>query len=153
MTIPAHGGNYLAWLGGYANETAWIEQTVLFPSDRAYLHFWHWLSSSNPDCSAAQQARVLVDGTPVRTYKLCSANNTLHGWVEQVVDLRAYAGRTVSLRFYATTFDASSWYIDDVSLQASAAVADADRSAVLDLDPAAILTAIKPKPAPSIPQP
>ncbi|NIV40693.1 MAG: hypothetical protein GWN58_68250, partial [Anaerolineae bacterium] len=55
----------------------------------------------------------------------CTASNTPN-WVEQVVDLSAYAGLSVPLRFLAdTSLSASSWYIDDVSFEVSAATADA----------------------------
>jgi PKD repeat protein len=147
--IEPHSEQWLAWLGGFAEEESYVEQTVTVPSGRSYLHYWHWISSSNTNCTT-EQAVVLVNGSAVRTYALCSSTRTW-GWVEQVVDLESYAGQSASLQFQATTAaDASSWYIDDVSFQFSAAMADVSLPVAPD---SGIPIARKVKPAPELSQP
>ncbi len=121
--IQPHSGDWLAWLGGAKEELAYMEQTVTIPSGRSYLHFWHWLYSWNDQCTT-DRALLLVGGETVKTYVLCEDENT-PGWMEQVVDLSAYVGQSVSLRFsIETTENPSSWYVDDVSFKVSAATAD-----------------------------
>jgi serine protease AprX len=148
--LVPHSGSWLAWLGGLTNETAYIEQTVTVPLGRSYLHFWQWREASTYDCGA-DEARLLVKGVPVRTYALCMSTNT-GKWLETVVDLSAYAGQSAALQFRVetSTATASSWYIDDVSFEVSAATADADIAAVSG---PVISNATKVKPAPDARQP
>jgi PKD repeat protein len=129
--ITPHSGTWLAWLGGYSYEIAWIEQPVTIPVGRSYLHYWHWRESSESDCNQ-DQASLRVDGDLIVTYDLCVSTNTGQ-WVEGVVDLSAYAGQTVPLQFRAETLlSASSWYLDDISFEASAAILDAAAPSVPD---------------------
>jgi hypothetical protein len=146
---PPHSGDWLAWLGGAANEIAYIEQPVTIPSGRSYLHYWHWRESSTSNCTL-DRAVLLINGTPVRTYDLCFATNT-GGWREVAVDLSAYAGQSTLIRFQIETdWPASNWYVDDVSFQMSAATADAD---VPDSTEPGFPLPRKVKGAPDYPQP
>jgi PKD repeat protein len=123
VPVQPHSGDWLAWLGGAPYELAHIQQPAAIPSGRSYLHFWHWLYSYNAACTT-DRARLEVDGTEVKTYLLCTSTGT-GGWVEQVVDLSAYAGQSVVLRFSIETgAEVSGWYVDDVSFEVSAATAD-----------------------------
>jgi len=145
--LVPHSGSWIAWLGGASYELAYLQQMVTIPSSRPYLHYWHWIASSDSICSAGR-ALLKVNGTDVKTYPLCTDSNTL-GWVEQVVDLSAYAGQLVQLRFSIETVgSAGNWYVDDVSLELTAAKSDAGM--LVAPDPA-ILNARKP--APGVPTP
>ena len=129
--VTPHSGDWLAWLGGYSYELAWIEQPVTIPVGRSYLHYWHWRESSTSNCNL-DEASLRVDGALVVTYDLCVSTNTGR-WVEGVVDLSAYAGQTVPLQFRAETSEpASSWYLDDISFEVSAVTADAAAPTVPD---------------------
>ena len=145
-----HSGRWLAWLGGAPDETAYIEQAVTVPIGRSVLHYWQLRYSSAQDC-AVDWARLLVNGTPVRTYALCSSTNTA-GWVESAVDLSVYAGLSVPLQFLVETSvdTAGHWFIDDVSFEVTAATADVGIPAAPD---PGLAPARKVKIAPDAPQP
>jgi serine protease AprX len=132
LELVPHSGVWAAWLGGAKNETAYIEQPADIALGRHYLHYWQWRAASTFDCNA-DKATLLINGAPVKTYSLCVSTNTGR-WVESVVDLGAYGGQTVSLRFLTETSPttASSWYIDDVSLEFTSAVSDAGIPAAFD---------------------
>jgi thermitase len=117
--VTARNGKWLAWLGGFPDEVAWIEQEVIVPEGEPYLHYWHWIQSQ--DVCAFDSASVRVDDLQVDTYHLCAADNT-NDYVEHVVDLAAYAGQRIRLRIRVTTDThfTSNLYIDDVSFQADA---------------------------------
>jgi C1A family cysteine protease len=118
-TMSPHSGSWAAWLGGDENEIAYIQQQVAIPVNKPYLHYWHWIGSD--DSCGYDLASVRVNGTSVATYDLCSSSNT-GGWVEQVVNLGAYAGQSVTLQLYVQTDSSlnSNLFFDDASLQASA---------------------------------
>ena len=117
--VLPHNGSYAAWLGGADNEISLIVQRLLIPSSCPFLTFYHWINSSD-DCGY-DYGLVFINDTLVGTYQLCAARNT-GGWRVQSIDLSAYAGQTVDLIISAATDESilSSWYIDDVSFQASA---------------------------------
>ncbi len=87
--------------------------------DDPYLSYWRWIASEEPG-TCANLARVIVNGTTVEQFALCSTTNT-HGWVEQVLDLKAYAGKTVNLQFTVTIKSAENGnlYLDDIQFQST----------------------------------
>jgi hypothetical protein len=119
--ISPHSGSWEAWLGGIEGETASINQDIYISSARPFLQYWQWIVSEDPDCSK-DEAEVLVDSIVLTRMNLCQSSiNTK--WEMQILDLSAYSGRVVNLKFLATT-DAgestiSSLYLDDISLQGS----------------------------------
>jgi hypothetical protein len=117
--VTARSGKWLAWLGGFQDEVAWIEQDVLVPGSASYLHYWHWIESE--DVCGYDFASVRVDDVPVETYDLCAASNT-DGYAEHVVDLATYAGQRIRLQIRVTTDSdwTSNLYVDDVSFEAGA---------------------------------
>lgn len=119
--IPPRSGSWEAWLGGSEGETASIDQNIYVPSARPFLQYWQWIVSEDPDCSK-DQAEVLIDSLVLSHFDLCQSANSSN-WEMQTLDLSAYSGRVVNLKFLATT-DAdertiSSLYLDDISLQGS----------------------------------
>jgi hypothetical protein len=116
--VTARSGSWAAWLGGDNSETSYIEQAVTVPASQPYLHYWHWIQSS--DYCGYDVASVRVNGTAVDSYDLCQTTATA-GWVEHTVNLSAYAGQSATLQLRVTTDSsyASSLFIDDVSFQAS----------------------------------
>lgn len=117
--LTARSGKWLAWLGGFQDEVAWIEQDVLVPGSESYLHYWHWIESE--DVCGYDFASVRVDDVPVDTYDLCAASNT-DGYAEHVVDLATYAGQRIRLqiRVETDTHFTSNLYVDDVFFEAGA---------------------------------
>lgn len=117
--LTPHGGSWAAWLGGDIDETSYVQQQVMVPSGTPYLAYWHWINSE--DACGNDFGGVLVNGSVVDAYDLCTATNT-GGWVKHTVNLGAYAGQTVTLQLRVETDESlnSNLFIDDVSFQASA---------------------------------
>ncbi|MGC8878876.1 MAG: C1 family peptidase [Anaerolineae bacterium] len=118
LAVPPHGGDWAAWLGGDDEEVSYVQQQVTVPSDRPYLAYWHWVHSA--DACGADRSNVIVDGVVVESYYLCATRNT-GGWVQRVIDLSRYKGKTVELQFRVETDSSgiSNWYIDDIWFQDS----------------------------------
>ncbi len=126
--VDAHGGEWLAWLGGWTLETSLIQQEVTIPTDRPVLDYWHWIFSEH-ECGH-DVARVRLNGTAVDQYDLCDTVNT-GGWVQHTVSLAAYAGQTVMLGIEVQTTEStfSSLFLDDLTLMPVSVIyvdADAD---------------------------
>ena len=119
LVVPPHSGHWAAWLGGLHDDVSSIRQQTTVPSSYPYLAYWHWIASE--DACGWDDAQVLVDGAVASAYSLCARDNT-GGWVKRVLDLSAYAGRSVSLQFRTETDESlnSNLFVDDVSFQASA---------------------------------
>jgi hypothetical protein len=76
---------------------------------------------------------VLVNGTVVDVYTLCTTSST-GGWVKHVVNLSAYANQNVTLqiRVEADNSGNSNLFVDDVAFQASPVVAALDAPPAYD---------------------
>lgn len=124
--IPPRSGTYVAWLlaAPAAQNTAIDSPAVVVPSDRPYLIFWAWIQSDELTCGVdLAGVSVLVDDgqEAVDQFDLCAPTQT-DEWRQRTIDLRAYAGQTVTVELFVTTFNdvhASSMYVDDVAFQAS----------------------------------
>ena len=118
LPITAHSGAWAVWFGGALNEVSYIEQQVTIPAETPHLHYWYWVGSSD-DCGH-DFASIRVNGTAAKVQDLCASENS-SGWVEASADLSGYAGQSVSLRIHTTndSSQTSSFFVDDVSLQAS----------------------------------
>ena len=112
-----HTGHWMSWLGGMNDETSSISQSIQVPAEMSQLVFWKRVKSIESDC-ANDIAGVYVNGQPVQAIDLCAsvASTT---WSSVTVDLSAYAGQTVELKFQVTTdsADSSSLYLDDMHFQ------------------------------------
>lgn len=119
----AHGGSWLAWLGGDANETALLSQTITISAAAPYLHFWYWVASE--DACGFDYFYVGVNGNYFYSNTLCSSNNT-GGWVQGILNLSAYAGTGKTVQFKVTTDGSlnSNLFLDDVSMSNSATMSD-----------------------------
>lgn len=121
--IPARSGTWAVWLGGANDEIAFIEQRVSIPTDRPYLRYYHWIASQDA-CGNDFGGVVLNTTIVVDAYDLCMDTVT-NGWQAHAVDLRAYAGQTVSVQIRLETngTSPSSLFIDDVALVATSQTA------------------------------
>ena len=117
--VSAHGGIWLAWLGGDSDEVAILSQTITISASAPYLHFWYWVDSED-DCGV-DYLNVGVNDNYFYNETLCSTNNT-GGWVQRVLNLTAYAGINKTVQFKVTTDSSlnSNFFLDDVSMTASA---------------------------------
>lgn len=89
LPVPPHAGSWATWLGGDHDEIAYVEQQVTVPNGSPYLAYWHWINSE--DACGFDFGGVLINGTVVDVYDLCSSQNTA-GWVKHVVNLSSYQG-------------------------------------------------------------
>lgn len=122
--VSAHGGQWLAWLGGADDEISYIHQSVTIPANASILSYWAWIASA--DVCGYDFGGVMVNSTVVSTFNLCQSTAT-GGWVRRTVNLSAYAGQTVRLQLRAETDGSmnSNLFIDDVSLTNAAATVNA----------------------------
>ncbi|QKW20799.1 pseudomonapepsin [Kitasatospora sp. NA04385] len=117
----AHGGSWKAWLDGYGSaHTDSLAQTVSVPSGcTAKLSFWlHVDTAETSTTTAYDKLTVSVNGTTVATYSNLDKGT---GYAQRTVDLSAYAGQSVTVKFGGTE-DASlqtSFVIDDTALNVS----------------------------------
>ncbi len=121
--VPAHSGNWKAWLGGVDDETSLIEQAVTVPSN-GMLTYWMRIYSSDPACSSEADiaAVILDDGSddpPVVDVMYLCEDTATTGYIQRTINLAPYAGWRVNLSFHAATDLArnSHWIVDDVALQ------------------------------------
>lgn len=121
--VLAHGGSWLAWLGGAASETSLLSQTITISASAPYLHFWYWAASE--DYCGYDFFYVAVNGINVDTMDLCDSTDT-GGWVQRVLNLSAYAGTGKTVQFKVVTDSSfnSNLFLDDVSMSASATMSD-----------------------------
>lgn len=119
--IAAHGGSWAAWLGGDNDEEAILAQTVTIDPATPYLAFWYWIDWPF-SCQGASGAvaTVWLDQTMIHQTDVCEDTDS-GGWAQRVLDVSAFAGQTVDLRFQLITGVTSyaNLYLDDVRLQAS----------------------------------
>ncbi len=118
LPISPHNGSWLAWLGGYPYENSQISQFVTIPAGRSVLHFWLYTASA--DYCGYDVFGVALNDNIVYGQWVCDENDT-YGWVQIAVDLAAYAGQTVELKFLAGVDESlnSNIWVDDISLEAT----------------------------------
>jgi hypothetical protein len=134
--LTPRSGSWAAWLGGDDDDLSYVEQQVAVTAGSPYLAYYHWIASS--DACGYDYGGVLVNGSTVDAYDLCSSQNT-GGWVQHVVNLSAYIGQTVTLQIRAET-DASgnsNLFIDDVAFQSGPTASGS--ATPLQVDPAQAL--------------
>jgi len=95
LPVAPHSGSWAAWLGGGGSEIAYLQQSLVVPTDRPYLGYWYYIDSED-DCGSAF-AYVRINGNTVHQHNLCADENTAD-WAQNVVNLSAYAGQTVQLQ-------------------------------------------------------
>lgn len=115
LPVSPRSGSWAAWLGGDFDHISSISQKVTIPGEVSALTYWNWIASE--DSCGFDFGGVLIDNNIVQEIELCEENNTGR-WVKRKVDLRAYAGQTVTIIIRAETDDMlnSNYFIDDVTL-------------------------------------
>ena len=121
-TDSAHArtGTGYAWFNDYATpSTDTLSQQVAVPAGcKAKLTYWLWIFTSQTSTSAIDTFTVTVNGTAVQ--KLSNADKSA-GFVQRSIDLSAYAGHTVTIKWTGiqTGTTATGFIIDDTRLDAS----------------------------------
>lgn len=122
--FAAHGGAYVAWLGGANNESDELTQRLTMPSQGHRLRFWHLITSAEPTGQAGgsgDSVTVQINSVVVGQFDLGRGGPPADHWVSADYDVGVGVrpGQTVVVTFRAKT-DASlvsSFLIDDVTIQ------------------------------------
>ncbi len=103
--VAAHDGDFDFWAGGYCGgaptSSSVTQANIPVTATDNELRFWILSYRPDDDDADPDQAYVQVNGTTVWTYDLIQDNDTYPNWVEQIVDLSAWAGQNVTLKFGA----------------------------------------------------
>jgi len=129
--VTAHGGSWLAWLGGDDLETSRLSQTITISASAPYLHYWYY--SASEDACGYDFFRIKVNDVIVSTKNLCSSTNT-NAWVAGVLNLSSYLGTGKTITFEVTTDSSgnSNLFLDDVSMSnAASAMADGTEQVII----------------------
>ena len=116
----SHAGSGYAWLDGYGTtHTDTLSQSVSIASGcAANLTYYLYISSSEGTSTAYDKLTLTANGTTVQSF---SNVNKGTGYVQRSVNLSAFAGQTVTLKWTGTedVSLATSFFIDDTALNLS----------------------------------
>lgn len=115
--VTPHAGQWLAWLGGENGSSDELQQAITLPAGKPlYLHYYYQIRSQDVD--PIDTFQVLANTTVLQDITLWDLEDTGGQWVEDVIDLNAYAGQTVTIRFLvrSDTVDPSSVFVDDIRI-------------------------------------
>ena len=117
-----HGGSYYAWMDGYgSSHTDYVQQSVTIPAaSSATLSFYLYVASDETTTSTAydtMRVQVISGGTTTTLATYSNLNET-SGYVQRSVNLSAYTGKTVTVKFLGVEDSslATSFLVDDTSL-------------------------------------
>jgi subtilase family serine protease len=118
----AHGGTWKAWLNGYGSaHTDTLSQAVTIPAScttATFTFYLHIDTAETTTTTAYDKLTVAAGTTTLATY---SNINKATGYAQKSLNLSAYKGQTVTLKFTGTE-DASlqtSFVIDDTAVNVS----------------------------------
>jgi hypothetical protein len=112
--VVPYSGQWLADLGGEGSSTDEIQQTIKLPAGRViYLRFQRRIASRT---DAANDFIIEVGGVQVKNETIGDITDTDGKWEIDVVDISAFAGQTVPIRFRVLTIHAIHVYLDDIVL-------------------------------------
>lgn len=127
LSGTAHTGQRVAQLGSdfEIGLVSWISQSVEVPTDKTTLAFWDFLNSNpsnNPDggeiCPPPgvrhDYVSIFVNGFEINYRALCE-DLPQRTWIQQKIDLSAYAGQTITVKvyFYSDFTLSTDYYVDD----------------------------------------
>jgi Zn-dependent metalloprotease len=116
---PAHSGSWKLWLGGNGTTASENEsQTFAVPSTATSPTLTYWVridTSESTTTTAYDKATVSLNGTTVKSYSNLSTPKS--SYVQVSIDLTAYKGTNVTLKFAATEDSSlqTSFVFDDVA--------------------------------------
>ncbi|WP_329048210.1 putative Ig domain-containing protein [Amycolatopsis sp. NBC_01488] len=121
---PPHGGSWDAWLDGYGStHTDTLSQQIALPAGCATYNLSYWLhiDTAEPTTSAYDTLAVQIlngSGTVVATPATYSNKDAATGYTQHSVNLSAYAGQTITVKFTGTEdyTGQTSFVLDDTAL-------------------------------------
>ena len=136
----AHGGTYSWYYGipsirdykdGSPNSGDLTSRPVAIPSTGYALRFWYRATTEGSERHWDQRwVQVSVDGGPFNSV-LQLYDDVPAYWLNATIDLSAYAGKTIRVRFHFAALDGAfnayeGWFIDDIEISALAIPACGD---------------------------
>ncbi len=124
---PARTGSYDAWLDGYGTaHTDTLSQSVTIPTGCTTATFSYWLHVDTAETGSTVYDRLTLDvlnsgGTVLQTPATYSNVNAASGYQQHSVNLGAYAGQSITVRFTGTEGSKlqTSFVLDDAALNVS----------------------------------
>ncbi|SEP53889.1 Ig domain-containing protein [Amycolatopsis saalfeldensis] len=125
---PPHAGSWDAWLDGHGSaHTDTLAQTVTLPTGCATyaMSFWLHVDTAETSTTTAYDSLTLQilnsAGTVLATPATYSNRDAANGYVQHRVDLSAYAGQTITVKFTGTEdyTKQTSFVLDDTALNLS----------------------------------
>jgi subtilisin family serine protease len=121
---PPRSGTWNAWLVGYGFSTYDILQqpSITLPADCSSYQLTFWLHVDTAETTTSveydQLGVQVISGGSTTTLEVWSNLDAAPGYSQQTVDLSAFAGETITLRFLAIEdfFLYTSFVIDDTAL-------------------------------------
>ncbi len=118
----AHGGTGFAWLNGYGTtHTDTLSQSATIPAGKASatLAFWLHIDTAETGSTAYDKLTVQVtSGSTTTTLATYSNVNAATGYVQHSLNLGAYIGKTITVKFTGTEDSSlqTSFVLDDITL-------------------------------------
>lgn len=134
----SHSGTYLLWLGGMArwNDSAYQTVTIPMAISSASLSFYYNISTAETNSTAVDTLTATIQDTNGVVLATVGNWSNLNrdsapgnpNYHQQTFDLMAYAGRTIRIAFASSNNSSliTSFFIDDVTIQTTAATGPAD---------------------------
>ncbi len=123
----AHGGEWIAWLGGYNSAEDVLYQAVTIPSSAisATLQFWYAIDTWDYLDYPYDTLSVLVYNGQWHTVLQLSNLDWSYDWTQtDKIDLSAFIGQSITIAYVAISDEAflTNFYIDDAQLTSGTAV-------------------------------
>ena len=114
----AYQGNWFTWLDGYSSPVTdpGVSQTVSIPAGcTATLSYFLFVGSNEPS-TPTDYFYVTANGTHVQTFN--NTSSTGGKYVKKSVNLNSYAGKSVTIKFYAVQrgYRTTNFFIDSTAL-------------------------------------
>jgi hypothetical protein len=118
----AHGGTRFAWLDGYGSaHTDTLSQSVALPADCTTATLTYWLHVDTAETTTTSVFDTLTVALGTTTLATYSNLNKATGYQQRTVDVSAFAGQTVTLKYTGVEDSGlqTSFVVDDVALNVS----------------------------------
>lgn len=119
VTTRAYAGTHSLLAGGTTSSTQSATQQVTVPTGGSSqtLTFRTYVSTQESGSTVYDRLNIQANGTTLKTYSNASPTGS---WIATTLDLSAYAGQTITLKFQAVNDSTlpTSFYVDVVSVMA-----------------------------------
>ena len=118
--VYAHSGSGYAWLDGYGTtHTDTLSQSVKIPSGcKATLNYWLLIQTQEGSSTAYDNLNLSINGVNKQHFSNINAYTTNASYAMETLDLSAYTGQTVTIKWTGTEDSSlsTSFFIDDTAV-------------------------------------